>query len=86
MGLCIMVRQTKGHLIGQTANARRLVRRQIARRMGQDQPLANKARPIARIDDVQIGQLRQRARGIGQRALERFNGRFRFIVRHGSST
>ena len=33
MGRGIMVRQAKGHLIGQTANARRLVRRQIARRM-----------------------------------------------------
>jgi hypothetical protein len=79
----IMVGQTQGHLVGHAADARGLLGRQVAGRMGQDGAVADQRGPVAGEHDLQVRRLGKRSRGVRQGALEGL-GRAFGLVGHGT--
>ena len=70
MRASVMVRQPQSHVVGQSADAGRLLRSHVARRVGQDGAVAGQRGTFSREHHLQVRLLGQRARGMGQRALE----------------
>ncbi len=74
----VVVGDAQSDLVGHAADARRLARVEVARRMRQDGGLAADPRAVAAEGDLQVRLFGERARRVGERALERFRGRFGF--------
>jgi hypothetical protein len=72
----VVVRDPQGHLVGEAADAGGLRSGKLARRMRQDRPMPDQRRPVAGKHHLQVRLLRQRPRGMGQRALEDLGGGF----------
>jgi hypothetical protein len=82
VGGFVVVGQAQRHLVGQAADARGLLRRQVARRVGQHRVVAGQLRPVAGKGDLQIRLLGQRPRRVRDRALE-YLGRVFALRGHG---
>ena len=82
VGGAVVVRQPEGHLVGQAPEARGFLRRQVARRMGQNGAVGVESRALVGEHHFQVGRLGQRPRRVGQGALERFGGAF--VIGHGT--
>ncbi len=84
MGRIVVVGEAKRHLVGQAADAGGLLGRQVARRMWQGGLVALQAGSLGREHHLQVRLLGERARRVGEGALEGFGGGFR-LGGHGSA-
>ena len=82
VGGLVVVGEAQRHLVGQAADARGLLRRQVARRVRQDGVVAVQRRPVAGEGDLQIRLLGQRTRRVRDRPLEDL-GRVFSLRSHG---
>ncbi len=66
----VVVSEAQRHLVGQAADARGLLAREVARRMRQDGAMAGQLRSVTGEGDLQVRLLGERTRGVRERALE----------------
>ena len=68
----IVAAEAQRHGIGIAAQDRHILRRQLARRLGQARLVAGERRPVAGIDHLDLGALGDGAQASGDRTLQRF--------------